>query len=147
MRSSKIWLKSYLFHMRQFPDCVSYEKFVDKCPTYCSIDVLVWKCQLSSIVQMVKTQVQSQNHKNYFRFSYVYAQVLKFAMQLNRIELRVNPLFTEKYFDIGNYIFKFILLRQINECILFQGTNLSSRISIRCEVISLETINTRQLCH
>ena len=112
-------MKTDLFYVWQISDCVSYEKFVDKCPTYCSLDVLFWKCQLSSIVQMVQTQVQSQNHKNYFRFSFVYTQVLKSAMQLNRIELRVNSLLTEKYFDIGNYIFKFILLRQINECILF----------------------------
>ena len=31
MKSSKLWLKSYLFHMEWICDCVSYEKFVVKC--------------------------------------------------------------------------------------------------------------------
>ena len=57
----------YVLNPKKGVSCITV-----KCPTYCSLDVLFWKCQLSSIVHMVQTQVQSQNHKNYFRFSFVY---------------------------------------------------------------------------
>ena len=57
MRSSKIRLKSYLFHVYQICNCVSYEKFVVKCRHIAAL-MFSFAYQLSNLV---KTQVQVKN--------------------------------------------------------------------------------------
>ena len=91
-------------------------------------------CQLSSIVKLLKTQVQSQNYWIIFAF-----RLFCSGIEQDRI---ISILFKQKRILILEYsIFKFNLLRPINECTIFQRTKVKlGKISFQCQVISRETI-------
>ena len=60
--------------MKQSCNCVSYTKFVVKCPPYSSFDILFWKSAVfyqNLIVKVAKTQVQVEKSQKIIHFSIV----------------------------------------------------------------------------
>ena len=78
-------------------------------------------CQLSFIVNVVKTQVQSQNHRIMSKLFSLFVCSGSNLMWKLAGSNRVNRLYTENCLDIGILTYFWIqILRPINEYIIFQ---------------------------